>query len=246
MPWSSGKLADHGASGGRPWRARRRVPTSGPAHDALADRRAERIDAARLVRVAAELRLEGHAIELAARARRAAACGPAPRRRRHRRAAARTTRSLPSRTLSGSRLSMLLTVMKRRSELARRVLDRKIPLMVLNVAITTSRGSDRKRGSKLPTMAPATRRARSPHRAARRRSARCPPRSAASACTRARTRVAARRRSRRSPCRAARACARRRWADFRRMRPRRMEPVAAGRRGRCAVSSTVAGTTSSP
>ena len=108
---------------------------------------------ARLVRLAAELRLEGDARERL-RARAASGRGdPAPRRRPHRPAAAAPRARCPRAPRSGSRLSMLLTVMKPPVQRAvARPRSRNSAGDPGCVAITTSRGSSRKRGSKRPAI----------------------------------------------------------------------------------------------
>ncbi len=65
----------------------------------------------------------------------------------------RTTRSLPARTVAGSRLSMLLTAMKAGSSRPCVSSTGKQRWWSSRVEISTSRGSDRKRSSKRPVSA---------------------------------------------------------------------------------------------
>ncbi len=125
------ELADHGGQQvALAQIARRAARARAIAADRDGDVAGEPAHPARLVAERAELRLEGHGIERRARAPRAAACGPCSQKNAASARRGRTTRSLPARTWSGSRLSMLLTVMKAAAA-PRPVLDREIALVVL-------------------------------------------------------------------------------------------------------------------
>ena len=119
----------------------------------LGDRAGERAHALGLVVQRAELGLEGHGFSARAPRMRAARLRSCRRRTRRRRGAGAPRARCRRAPCAGSRLSMLVTVMKCGSSLPLRVAHREVPLVVLHRRDRHSCGSSRKRSSKRPASA---------------------------------------------------------------------------------------------